>query len=104
MSYPGASIINFIVRHADENVTTKMENNGISVVATIPRLTPRATISFLTVITGDPSYNANHIIANCVSGILCYMEGDYSTDTRSYLFSHDSPYSIVATYDQDSIE
>ena len=117
MSYPGAKILPTIVRQADENMTIKNET-GTSVVAFLPRLTPNAIISI------DTSIARRHTgirdISTCISidnerhinmtkwfnDCVNLIEDsdplvDYRTDRSAhYIFSHDSPYSVVATYDQ----
>lgn len=121
MYYPGAKILPTIEHQVDENMTIKNQT-GTSVVAFLPRLTPNAIVSIDTSIwrninteildsidtekclkeypylarTNDTEWRLNCL--SLTEGAAPFV--DYSTNQSSYIYPHDSPYSIVATYDQ----
>jgi hypothetical protein len=94
MSYPEAEIIRNIPNYENENMTVKRESLTSSVVAFLPRLTPGASISIDTNITRKSTH----------SFVVASPLADYSNNIRDYSYSHNQPYSIVATYDQGSSE
>jgi hypothetical protein len=98
MSYPGAKVLGTTIDHEDENMTVKSERSTSSVVAFLPRLTPQASISIDTSITRNSAQSHN----NDNTSFLPLV--DYDSDIGTYVYSHDQPYSIVATYDQGSSE
>jgi hypothetical protein len=93
ISYPGAEILPTSIEHKEENMTVGYE--GTSVVAFLPRVTPGASISIDTSIFRNSSQGSNPIYSS-----LPLV--DYSSDNTEYVYPHELPYSIVATYDQGS--
>ena len=91
MSYPGVYLIRTIINQEDENMT--LENEGTSVVAFLPRLTPGVSISLNTAIYRNSK--------DC-NGTSDLPLADYTSNTLDYSCSHYQPYSIIATYDQGS--
>jgi hypothetical protein len=101
MSYPEAEILRDIPIYENENMTVKREILSSSVVAFLPRLTPGASISIDTNITRK---STAHYYSQFSVAVLPYALLDYGNDKTTYVYSHNQPYSIVATYDQGSSE
>jgi hypothetical protein len=100
MAYPSAKILGTVIEHKDENMTVRNESEGNSVVAFLPRLAPAASISISVKINGTSTGLIPGVIMDIPQDIL--NKADYSDDSYLYMYFHNLPYSIVATYDQGS--